>query len=87
MKHTCTLIAALLIAPVLAFADEKPALLPPKHIGPPLPKHAVTNRVFTGIPSMAVAQTSMVQQQPTLRCAYQLAQLFMTLKPAKNSLT
>jgi len=56
MKHTCTLIAALLIAPVLAFADEKPALLPPKHIGPPLPKHAVTNRVFTGIPSMAVAQ-------------------------------
>jgi len=55
MKLAQTLITALLLAPVLALAAEKPSLLPPKHIGPPLPEHAVTNRVFTGIPSMAVA--------------------------------
>jgi hypothetical protein len=28
---------------------------PPQHAGPPLARHAVTNRAFTGIPSMAVS--------------------------------
>ena len=31
------------------------SLDPPKHLAPPLAEHAVTNRAFTGIPSMAVA--------------------------------
>ncbi|MBM3860498.1 MAG: exo-alpha-sialidase [Verrucomicrobia bacterium] len=31
------------------------ALLAPRHVAPPLPEHAVTNRAFQGIPSMAVA--------------------------------
>jgi len=31
------------------------AATPPQHAGPPLPQHAVTNRAFTGISSMAVA--------------------------------
>ena len=29
--------------------------VPPHHAGPPLPQHAVTNRAFTGIPSLAVS--------------------------------
>ncbi len=29
---------------------------PPRHLGPPLPLHAVTNRAFTGIPSLAVSR-------------------------------
>ncbi len=32
-----------------------PALEPPQHFGPPKPEHAVTNRAFTGIASVAVA--------------------------------
>lgn len=34
---------------------QAPAPLPPEHAGAPLPRHAVTNRAFTGISSMAVA--------------------------------
>jgi predicted neuraminidase len=32
-----------------------PRAEPPQHAGPPLPRHAVTNRAFTGIPSMAIS--------------------------------
>jgi predicted neuraminidase len=40
----------------LAGLEGQPALLaPPQHAGPPLARHAVTNRAFTGIPSLAVS--------------------------------
>ena len=35
-------------------ADEPDILQPPQYIGPPKPLHAVTNRAFQGIPSLAV---------------------------------
>jgi hypothetical protein len=35
-------------------AAEVASLEPPRHLGPPLPEQAATNRAFTGIPSMAV---------------------------------
>jgi len=35
-------------------AAEVASLEPPRHLGPPLPEQAVTNRAFTGIPSLAV---------------------------------
>jgi hypothetical protein len=37
-----------------AHADDKKFLAPPQHVESPLPLHAVTNRAFQGIPSMAV---------------------------------
>jgi len=43
-----------LFVPVLAFAQTASLFDPPRHVGPPLPEQAVTNRAFTGIPSMAV---------------------------------
>lgn len=36
-------------------AADAPSLQPPEHIGQPKPEHAVTNRAFTGIPSLAIA--------------------------------
>lgn len=33
---------------------EQALVEPPRHVGPPLPLHAVTNRAFQGIPSLAV---------------------------------
>ena len=36
-------------------AADAPSLQTPQHLGPPRAEHAVTNRAFTGIPSMAVA--------------------------------
>ncbi len=53
-----TLLATLTISTLLAPAGlgaERASLAPPQHVGPPLPEHAVTNRAFQGIPSMAVA--------------------------------
>jgi predicted neuraminidase len=53
---------SVLILPLLSLAlavsgicDEPPQLAPPQYVGPPQPQHAVTNRAFQGIPSMAVA--------------------------------
>ena len=43
------------IAALSVCAREPDALKPPRHAGPPLPLHSVTNRAFQGIPSMAVA--------------------------------
>lgn len=42
---------------ILALAEDIAATpaRPPRHLGPPLPLHAVTNRAFTGIPSLAVS--------------------------------
>ena len=36
-------------------AEDSPILNPPQHVGKPLPQHAVTNRAFQGIPSLAVS--------------------------------
>ena len=56
MKPAAIFLAALLLAPLAALhAADTPSLQPPQHLGPPLPEHAVTNRAFAGIPSMAVA--------------------------------
>ncbi len=35
--------------------DEPASLAPPNHVGLPRPEHAVNNRAFQGIPSLAVA--------------------------------
>jgi hypothetical protein len=51
--HHLTLLLALLSSGL--HAAEDPSLQPPQHIGAPKAEHAVTNRAFTGIPSMAVA--------------------------------
>jgi hypothetical protein len=45
----------LMLGALGAAAEETPFLNPPAHIGPPTAAHAVTNRAFQGIPSMAVA--------------------------------
>jgi len=42
-------------SPAALHAADAPPFQPPQHVGPPLAGHAVTNRAFTGIPSMAVA--------------------------------
>ncbi len=56
MKNTLTYLVVLLLSPQAALhAAEAPSLPPPNYIGPPLPEHAVTNRAFQGIPSLAVA--------------------------------
>lgn len=56
MKHTFNLLAALLLAHLgTLVAADVPSLLPPQHLGPPRADQVVTNRAFTGIPSMAVA--------------------------------
>ena len=55
-KSTLTLLTALLLAPLAALpAADAPSLQPPQHLGAPKAEHAVTNRAFTGIPSLAVA--------------------------------
>lgn len=56
MNVALSCLTALLLAPQVALhAADTVALPPPKYIGPPLPEHAVTNRAFQGIPSVAVA--------------------------------
>ncbi|MBC8350401.1 MAG: exo-alpha-sialidase [Planctomycetes bacterium] len=56
MKLTLTLLTALLLAPLTALhAADSPSLQPPQHFGKPKPEHAVTNRAFCGIPSLAIA--------------------------------
>ncbi len=40
---------------VTAYGEKTATPSPPWHAAPPLPQHAVTNRAFTGISSMAVA--------------------------------
>jgi hypothetical protein len=56
MKLIPTLLTALLLAPLAALqAADATSLQPPQHVGKPKPEHAVTNRAFAGIPSLAVA--------------------------------
>jgi predicted neuraminidase len=43
-----------LMLAVSGLGDEVPQLAPPQYVGPPQPQHAVTNRAFQGIPSLAV---------------------------------
>lgn len=49
-----TLVTFALLAPA-ARCTEAAFLAPPEYIGPPKPEHAVTNRAFQGIPSLAIA--------------------------------
>jgi hypothetical protein len=42
------------LAASTALAADPEFIIPPRHAGPPLPEHAVTNRAFQGIPSIAV---------------------------------
>lgn len=51
------MLSALLLAPLgaLCVAADSPSLQPPQYVGAPTPGQSVTNRAFTGIPSMAVA--------------------------------
>jgi len=54
---TTGITAALVFAAILAGAvnaEEPNMLAAPKHAGSPQPEHAVTNRAFQGIPSMAI---------------------------------
>ena len=46
---------ALSVIALAAYCQEPAFLAPPQHAGPPLPRHAVTNRAFQGISSLAVA--------------------------------
>lgn len=56
MKPALPLLTALVLLPLAAVhAANSPSLQPPQHLGPPRTEHAVTNRAFSGIPSMAVA--------------------------------
>ena len=49
-------LTALLLAPMAVLqAADAPSLQPPKHLGPPLPEHAVTKRALTMAPSITVA--------------------------------
>ena len=50
------MLLALVAAPLGApHAAESVSLQPPRHVGPPRPEQAATNRAFTGIPSLAIA--------------------------------
>jgi predicted neuraminidase len=56
--HRWRFVLALLIARLAALAAATPNqgfLSAPQHVGPPTSAHAVTNRAFQGIPSLAVA--------------------------------
>ena len=48
-------LVALAIATVTSRGAEPVFLAPPQYVGPPQPQHAVTNRAFQGIPSLAVS--------------------------------
>ncbi len=55
MKPNCIFVMALIALHTALHAAEFSSLQPPKHLGPPRAEHAVTNRAFAGIPSLAVA--------------------------------
>lgn len=58
IRYTFPTLLALLLAPLTALhaaLAEQASLAPPQHVGSPRPDHAVTNRAFQGIPSIAVA--------------------------------
>ncbi len=49
------LVSLFALVAVAGLQDRATCPTPPQHAGPPLALHAVTNRAFTGIPSMAVS--------------------------------
>ncbi|MCA9051987.1 MAG: exo-alpha-sialidase, partial [Planctomycetaceae bacterium] len=56
LNSALALFIALLVVPLHAIcADDSSSLRPPQHVGSPKAEHAVNNRAFAGIPSMAVA--------------------------------
>ncbi len=55
-QNIITLLTTLLLAPLAALnAADITSLQPPRHLGSPKTEHAVTNRAFAGIPSLAIA--------------------------------
>lgn len=53
--ETLRVVFLIVIASAAAGLGAEPAFLsPPQYVGPPQPQHAVTNRAFQGIPSLAV---------------------------------
>lgn len=54
MRSNCYGLLTLLVLGGVTVAQAPSA--PPEHAGPPLARHAVTNRAFTGIPSLAVSR-------------------------------
>ncbi|NBW96000.1 MAG: exo-alpha-sialidase [Planctomycetia bacterium] len=48
-------IAMAMASPMVTRAADHASLEPPRHVGPPQPEQAATNRAFAGIPSLAVA--------------------------------
>ena len=57
MKRSIVLagIVLAMASPMGTLAADHASLEPPRHVGPPQAEHAVTNRAFAGIPSIAVA--------------------------------
>jgi predicted neuraminidase len=55
MRPHCIFVIALIALHGALHAAEFSSLQPPQHLGPPRAEHAVTNRAFAGIPSLAVA--------------------------------
>ncbi|MBL8828419.1 MAG: exo-alpha-sialidase [Planctomycetaceae bacterium] len=55
MKHSLPLLVVLACSHLTAARAELASLAPPRYVGPPQAEHAVTNRAFQGIPSMAIA--------------------------------
>ena len=51
-----TLASLVVVVAIAAVEDPSASLAPLQHVGPPLPLHAVTNRAFTGIPSLAISR-------------------------------
>jgi hypothetical protein len=55
MRHLPLAAISAFSVALLALAQEPAPALPPDYVGPPTSEHAVTNRAFQGIPSLAVA--------------------------------
>lgn len=55
IKHIAAIVLTAVTASFLVAADQPNFPVPPSHVGPPTPLHAVTNRAFQGIPSIAVS--------------------------------
>ncbi len=54
MKSAIAFLSVLVLNLTLLHAEEGTSRQAPRHVGPPLSEHAVTNRAFSGIPSLAV---------------------------------
>ncbi|MBT6153988.1 MAG: exo-alpha-sialidase [Planctomycetaceae bacterium] len=55
LKHIALIVITLVLTSFSVAEDQLVSPIPASHVGPPKPLHAVTNRAFQGIPSMAVS--------------------------------